>query len=433
MTLWFGTGADFNLLTRVPPGNITLSPDAADASYPLAGLKDGRTGVETRHAAISANELVQVDANVLVNPSFETGLQAPWTKVGAGAVAQEGTIKHLSTGSFSFKIDATAGTTYLSQVVTAVPGESWFMAVWASSGDSVARAEFYVYNRQTGKYWTGSVWTSTRTAWATSVNTIYTQLGGSLTIEDMNTCGNLPNVEIEMQLQSVTALGSKIVYFDDAEAYPAVNFCGVFGHNLDPLIVPTVESAPPGAVTYNTPGSWTVRATLDPRNRPTMYSASLLAAPILARFWRLLSTGTNSARSGAISYGELALCQLVQALRDFKPPLRVTWAEMQQRDFGSTGAQWVYALSGGPIRTAAIAFDLVGGWPSTQYIQLRDKLFRLSRNGFYPWLIVIRDADPESCFLGRPPDSVTYEAPVLSWTQVNGITIVEDAMPTRVG
>lgn len=422
MALWFGTGPNFNLVGRAL--SVTLSPDSADANFPATYLYDGRPGTECRFSAISANEIVTCDLQAVLNGGFEGGFTATvpnfWTKTGAGATSDD--TVNMRTGAHACKIDATAGTTYISQVMTAVPGEVWSMTAWVKTLAGIPLAKIYFYNRQTGHYLSAGVWGSTRNPHSNTGSGTYVQLGGSFTIEDVAACGNLPNVELEIQLE-MTGSAGPVGVFDDVEAYPAVNFGGVFGHNLDPSIVPTLESSPDNS-------AWTVRATMDPRVRPVFYGFT--SGTNLVRYWRMKFGGTQSTRSGAVSIGELVLAQLVQGLRNPGYPISTTWDELQQRNFSPIGAQWVYALSDSPVRTLALIIDTRGTMPSAQFKQLRDQLFRLSRNGLYPVVLIPQDTDPETCIYGRPSSTISYGQPFLTVMQINGLAIVEDALPTRV-
>lgn len=416
------TGPRFNFLGRAL--SITLSPDAADPLFPSTNLWIDHPAVVCKFNAASANEQILVDLQHVLNGNMEGGFTAgvanSWTKTGAGACTSEGTNIH--GGTAAQKIDATAGETYISQYITAKPGEQWKVTAWTMTGIAgKGSGTLFVQNELTGNFFNGASWVATTSTGAvTSSTTTYAQLSTTLTVETSPILLWNGTVRLKIICDALFVAGGSATYFDDVEAYPAVDFAGIFGHNMDPLIVPQFAS---GATT----SAWTTQAT--PSLLPlTFYS--VLGAPVFARYWLALFSGTQVAGGtpGTVTpiwLGEYVLGQTTVLLRtqDYGP--KTKHHEFQGRTMTQAGDQYVYVLGGGPQRTLTLAFTETS---TSEYQQVRDIVFRHSRGGHSSIVVIPWDADPDVCIYGRINPDMDESRDLLNYWKV-GLTVVEAALP----
>jgi len=380
MAFQFSAGRYANFLTRLRTAPVQSS---SDALYPVAGLYDGRANMPTRWAAATADCNVYADLCPWGDPSFEAGV-SEWTQV-SGTMDQSGTQK--ATGSYSARFTA-AGSYYYE--FSARAGEARTISAWLYGGGGSCAAVVRVYCVETGHYlqsggasWaagSSNVLSRTTASGATSTQA-YTVEPLSTTFADVVTL----RVYVAQENAGTT-------YRDDVTDLPAVTFSSVHGHNFGAALTPKVQSSPDNV-------TWTDRIT--PTLRRDVIWGTVAATYV--RYWRLLLSGTP----GAIPWaGEWWLGQYGSFTCAPDYPLTIEYDDHQTRAEAGDGAQSVYLRGGAPIRRVAMVFRPRN---DAEYQQLRDEVWRASRGGRYPMILVPTETDSDTCIMGRLVDSVQVQ------------------------
>jgi len=422
------TGPLFNFLARAKA--VTMYPDVANANFPATNLYDDSPSRMAQFNAASSDETVLVDLQHLLNGDMEGGFTGgipnSWTKIGGGVTSDSTAAATVHGGTHAVAIDSSSGTTAVSQYITGKPGEAWVVTAWARSAASGAVASLYIRNNLTGKWWAGTSWAGTSSAAAQNSSSSYVQLSASFTLEATPLLYNLGTTPLRVLLEGRNGGASSsdhVVYFDDVEAYPKVDYVGIFGHNIDPCISPTLQSSSDTL-------AWTTQASVGVLPL-TFYS--VLSAAVGARYWQVVFGGTQlhggSTAPGTpvpIWLGEMVLGQSVTLLRpqDYAP--KIKHHEAQVRTVAPAGQQFVFVLGGGAVRTLTLGYTETA---TTEYQQLRDQVYRQARGGRDSIVVVPWDANPDVCVYGRLNADLdeTWELVSTYWRL--GISIIEAPFP----
>jgi len=380
MAFRFAAGAKVNHLARVPAAQIGSSP-AGDAFFGASFLGDQRCDAPFRFSSIAADSYVNVDLNLVTNGDAELGNATGWTSNG-GTLTADAVTKN--NGTYGLKLTNGAAGEYY-QDVTVRAGEAMKLEWALFGGGGAIAAAIRLQNRQTGKYLQpGGTWSTaididsqTTAAWkpgGAGTSTL------QFTVESFATC---MKDQVTLRL-AIRLSASGTVYFDDISLYPATDFCGVFGHNIDAVLAPELRSGISGA-TLESSFSFAVR-------QPLFFAVA--SSPIYQRYLRLKLTGTPVVQTWI---GEWLLGQLSSFQRNSSGPAKIAYARRQVRYEMRSGMLVAAAIGPEPVRTVTLPFqhELLAQWQ-----QLRDELFRRASGGVFPALIVPTEAESELCFFG---------------------------------
>lgn len=376
MAYYMLTGEALNSIdVQMPSAHIVMAPTGTDALYPLAQLFDGKPYLATKWVSAGADPRVTVDLNQVAGDGESLGPTAGATSYAGMWTADTGTLVTdaaiKNSGAVSLKLSGT-GTCHVDILVRAGQLRK---AEWALYGTGAAAVGIRIQNLHTGSYlrndgtWVAAIDLDSQTAANWKTGSIQYQ------VESLATCGNAPLVWLRY---SFIAAGTP-VYIDDVYDYPAVDFAGCFGtQNWDPVLAPQVRSS-----TDNFSGSDVLQSAMT-FAKPVV--AVRLAAPIYHRYWRLKLLGTPRVAPGL---GELVLgqTQLLQKAPRLGP--RVAWSEAGQIRRGAiSGATRARNMGPWPTRTVEMSYRFD---TQAQFRQFRDELFRGSRGGAIPTILMATD------------------------------------------
>lgn len=362
----------------------TPSP-TADTNFAVTALYDRIPSSAFRFGSLTADPTLTFDLNIVTNGDMvlnSGGNVSSWTEANTGT----GDVTYDATGGESagagMKFVSGTGTAVAYQDITARAGErlSWTVGL---KGDGTRAVALRVFNRQTGKYWTGSAWSATPTDLATRTTATFATSTGALTVESAPAYRpDLQLMTLRVTLQVTTASGT--CYADNCYVWPSVDIVSVHGHNIDPVISLELRRD-----TAAFAGAGTLEATITTFPLE-FYSA--LGTIRDDRYWRLKFVGTNSA---AIYLGEVVLAQRLTLTRIFKPPEQIDYIDDQVRS-GEVPIR-SYRRMDHPRRVMDMEFSYD---TAAAFLQARDELVLRSRNGHHPMVIVPVDTET-SCLYGK--------------------------------
>jgi hypothetical protein len=390
------TGPNFNHLTRIPPGQITVSP-GWDPTFGIAGLIDGNTEAPIAKLSAIANP-VWISANLdLLQGSgdFEAGIVSPWV-IALGTAVVDATFKN--TGTQSAKLGATST---LTANVTCRAGEQFNIA-YAIAGDGSATARIRFQDLDTGNYWNGSAWVSAVTNFDIKLAKVFKVGTATFTVEPYGNA-NTPGTQTDLttiQIQVLNTLGSGNVWVDTVIAYPSTSFCGAFGDNIPPAITCTLLSSTTGAFA----GEQVTQATLNSL-LPNMWASVSQGATnnppwapnhFAAQYVRLNMAGTFQVIPwmGELVFGQLWTPQAFPLANS----IAYDSDAKQIRNVTPSGQQYVTQLSY-KLRTVKLTFPYYGIYG--QYQDMRDSWIERARSGAYPTILLAPEIDPDLCVWGR--------------------------------
>ena len=362
----------------------TPSP-AADTNFAVTALKDRIPSSAFRFGSLTADPTLTFDLNIVTNEDMVLnagGNVSSWTEANTGT----GNVTYDATGDEAgapgMKFVSGTGTAVAYQDITARAGEkvNWTVAL---KGDGTRAVALRVFNRNTGKYWTGSAWSATPTDLATRTTATFATSSGSFTIESAPAYrADLQLMTLRVTIQVATASGT--CFADSCYLWPSVDFVSVHGHNIDPVI--SLELRRDSAA-FGDAGTLEATITAFPLE---FYSS--LGTIRDDRYWRVKFTGTNSA---AIYLGEVVLAQKLTLTRIFKPPESIDYIDDQVRS-GEVPIR-SYRKMDHPRRLLDVEFNYDS---AASFTQARDELVLRSRNGHHPMVVVPNDTEIH-CLYGK--------------------------------
>lgn len=403
-------GPTYNLFGQ---GTVTCSP-AADAKFPLAGFYDREPGSIFRFGSLAADSLITVDLgdgmggfgglNTWVGGAGGTPSGFTEVNTGGGTVTQDTVNKQEGAASALFTPGA-GGTCSIK--ITRPARSGWWHRLQQYSFNAGAVTQpllAYVQNLQTGRWWNGSAWQSAQAPATTfGPNAAWTQDGINLKVEDYGvTLTETCQLEITYLMNSHATETNNL---DLIEFLPGVDFLGLWGHNLDPVLAITLRSSTDNFA--GGAGSGTIEATLTP------YLGSFyaqLAARVYRRYWRVRLGGTNSSQSGNPYLGEGVLSQGLSLLQPPGYPMGVDLVAPQARVATPYSAPAVYSLGRVPH---AAAIPLTFGFNSDEaMLEFQHELFYRSADGSPA--VIVPDTTKREAYFVRVPAGLSR--PRAGWT-----------------
>lgn len=217
--------------------------------------------------------------------------------------------------------------------------------------------------------------------------------------------------------------GLDAALYDDVAVLYAVNGVSVHFHNLvgmDTNYSPELRSSTDGFV-----GSDTLEKQLTIA-RPAFHG--ILSAAVFRRWWKLRCAVDSVLKNGGapVTIGELWLGYFETAARNQEYGWALSPAFQQVRTTAFGGQEAVYAMGQHDRRKLSLAFKPTS---RAQFLELRDRLFRATRGGADPFVIIPADSE-DVVIHGRLGPELAHQRPLLSqWTL--GMEVLETA-PTII-
>lgn len=395
---------------------LSVSVSDENSLFPKEQLYNGRIDEPAEFGSNGADRTVTVDMNIAENGGFETSTLDGWTdaSTGTGAIAEE--TSNVNTGSNALNCDGnSSGVGQAQRDYVVAAGKLYTIAVsLRGTAAASAVAKFRVYNVQTGNYLTSAgAWTATPTDLFTEATDTYDDESLEFTVESYATCQ-----ADKMSLRIICYCDDDgSAYFDDIALYPTINFLGVFGHNIAPVVSPQFRSS-----TDNFSAVDTLEATLTPL-QPAFFG--YLSTAVARRYWRIVLSGTNVAApwlSAVIGYANTHSGSRAYGTGNIR-------GKEQSRNRTQSGQQFVTAVGGRAVPSARWDFKVP---TESAAVETRDQIYERSGYGELPIVIVLRDSDTEQVVIHGRVESVFSYAHTLIDEWEHGMEIVGDPFPTRV-
>lgn len=384
MALRYVAGYQSNLLQRA--SSITVTNE--DSLFPKANLYDG-TGAIFKGSAEASGfnitaDLGEVPANGGFESAFTGGLPGTgWGKTAGATLTRDTAIPR--TGAGCMAADGTTSN-YGYFTLTVYPGQRLKIEaacrVLTGAGPS---AKVRVRNMFTGRLLdTNAAWLSVgATSILENATTSYTTQSLAFTVE---TGPSFPaTMTLRVEFYCILSATDTPVY-DDIAIYYAVNFCSVHWSNmlLSALSPPQLRSS-----TDNFSASDTLEASMTVA-KPAFYV--VLGSTVYRRYWRFRHGLDGSLLNGgnAPVFGEMVIGYAEAAARPQDYGWTLGKKFQQVRTQTQLGAEAVYLFGEHEQRRLGLNFS-----PTTaaEFLELRDRLYRVTRGGADPLVIVPYDSE----------------------------------------
>jgi hypothetical protein len=307
---------------------------------------------------------------------------AGWTKT--GTVAQDTVTMQAGDGSAKLSIGTLVYTRW------ARAGEKITVAGYLR-GDDLHATTFRIRNLQTGNYGTAAgAWQSSLAVAVPQIAALFTAFSKTWTIEGSAACRS-DLVQIEITFTNAAGNG----WVDEVTWVPWADWASIHGHAFDPLN--TLKLRSDDDPTF---ASVTDRATFVVKRR-AFYA--YLSTPVMARYWRVQASGTNSPAAGPVWMGELILGQSVGLATGLDFPIEVELDRAQVRVMSGSGGESAAATSDDFSRRLTLRATVAG---RTAWDELVEALLESTQNGLYPLVFAPEvgggaDADADLVIFGR--------------------------------
>lgn len=372
----------------------SVTPATAENSlFPVANMVDGVPGIEGAFNAAAAGQSLTFDNSISHADMEGTFPASGWSNAstGSGAVAQSNTFAH--GGTYSARVTGGASGVGIYRLTKTVrTGFRYRLSVWARD-TATATAKVRIYNAETRNHLqaSGTTWSAASADVATTATTSFVQLTPYFTVESFSACGRRDRVTLYIDL---VCTQNEYVYFDDFDLWPEVDFVGVFGHNIDAGMAPTIRSS-----TDNFGAVDVLEATLAVQ-KPAFYKK--LSAPITSRYVRVVFPTANVL--GAPRIGELFGSQYLAPQRDVSAVVGEFEVSTDRRQIVSD--YQAFLLSDDPETSLVMPMQLLS---LANYKEVRDEIIERSRGSASPLVVVPEDTlDPDLVVMGRLAGKQAY-------------------------
>lgn len=379
--------------------SLTVSP-AEDALFPRANLYDGLPSKRYKVGSTTTPVFLTTDQNLVVNPGFESSPLVNWTSgdTGTGVSSDTGVTVH--SGAHALKVNGgAAGVAQRSQSYIVRSGERLFVSAWMRGPGGTARLR--IFDFATSKYLTsGGTWTSAATDLLTSANAVYEQKTFAFQVESFDVHQS-PTTTLALILYT-TSNGD--AFFDDVALFPTINFCGIFGHNIQPGFggggtTITFASSDDGFVSTST-----IEATMTPY-QPSFYAT---ITPANHQYWAFTVNGPNiiGLAAAPIWIGEMVFGYVETALTSPEYPFTTSRVDPQLRSDGGE-----YAFLQRNSESPGVMLPTLSARNEAAYLEQVQNIWKMSRGD----TIVVVPVDGERrVMLGRLPDRIQDERAFLN-------------------
>jgi hypothetical protein len=373
------SGERYNSLTRMATAG-TADPSMLTL-FPLANAHDDRASKPAIFEVGQADSTLTFDLTLLTNGTFEADATG-WTVLGEGTISSSATAPFAGSASALLELAGGAAEAIAYQDVIVRAGEELTFYAAVKNAASADSAHIRIRNRETGKWLDESqAWSATLANAYANTTTAWEEAEVTFTVESIASC-KADTVTLRFYLH-----GDSESYFDNVSLWPSTNWCSIHGHNIPPFIVLTLESSDDGT-------SWATVETM------TILRDSFhvdLDPTSTSRYWRLLFTGTPDVDS-LMFVGEIVLGQSFELLHNPQYGGGIARNDRQTRSESDIGDEFIQLHNRFPQRALSFTF---GFKTDEEYEQFRDLIFRRSRGGAVPIVVVPYDLDPTVVIMGR--------------------------------
>lgn len=417
MRVLVGDPAYYNLLARA-----ALTSSGSDPLFPIGNLADGIPGTIQKYSAIGTDRYGGGDFQQIPNGDFEaafSGGHVPdggWISIslGAGNTTRDTAIVYGgSLGSLKCSVGAGGGTGGAAYTITVRAGEKFHLELYTRAGNvNNPTAKVSVYNKRTGKYLqpNGS-WSKAATILFSETGTVFVLKSIEAQVEDYATC-RADTVPLQVQLYTTSVSGD--AYFENVGYWPAVNFAGVFGHNMEPSLLFRVSGSDDG-VNYSP-----VHIGITPRD-PSFWAFN---AEEYHRFWRWIDLGTPSSEAGW--KGEVILAQTNTAANHPRMGYETQFTRRLVQNTSRGGE--VRSFKESLFEERAVRFSF--GMTDARYAELRDEWFKRSDGGHFPMVVAPLDTETDVIH-GRIDNSLSVRRSFINYRE-GDVLITESPFPSVV-
>lgn len=343
--------------------------------YPKANLQNGYPWKPFKFGAAGTNIEFKFDTNLLT--IAETGFESYSTGAAPGGrwvtLAGTPTVEAAPAGGHganSLRLNAAAESSGIDLVLAAGRDYGINFALYANGGEFI---DVFVFNQETGKYWTaGGTWTTTKTA-------LQSHSAASWSVYNLNVLAEQPawgyvGPTARFRIFAEKRSGTGTAFIDDIEMFPYCNFASLHNYREIPDgLTVLVQSSPDDSV-------WTTRATLVAGRRFRNY---ITFTTQVQRYWKFVISGTTVFIP---SIGQPVLGERNVFIT--KP----SWGIVEAREMPKAGtADIPLSMAGSP----RYRFEM--SWESkySAYQQIADQMLGASNFGDEPVVIVPDIADVE--------------------------------------
>jgi hypothetical protein len=278
------------------------------------------------------------------------------------------------TGTYSAALSGgAAGTSTLRITKQLRTGFRYRLSVWGRD-TATATCKVRVYNAETRNYLqtSGGAWSAASADVATTATTAFVKMTSNFTVESFAACGGKDRVTVYIDL---VCTQNEVVYFDDFDIWPELDFVGIFGHNLDAGMAPTIRSS-----TDNFGAVDDLVATMTVL-RPAFYKTF---TTITAQYVRIVFPTVNVL--GAPKIGELFGGQSLAPLAAISSEAGAYTISTNRRQIVSD--YQAFTLSDLPETSLVVPAEMIS---TAEYDDFRNEIVGRSEGSLYPLVIVPDD------------------------------------------
>jgi hypothetical protein len=387
-----------------------------DSQFGLSGAYDGLPSKPVMFATNGTLIGIKFDARLVSNGDFEAAfsggfpaaITTGWGLQGAPTITRNTT--EVQSGTGALQIGGVGGGDVVTFDCLCSPGDFLQITVagrkkTAGSGNA---AQVQVQNIVTGLWLSsGGAWIAGTTLFSNST-AAYSSVTLSFQVESFDAC-QTEDVILRVYLWSGGGtLGTHDAVYDNFQIVPGVDIVSVHGSGYTYTLggVRLSQSLGQGtAVNVRTsPDDVTYTAFQNMTPKPTSFYKTFTRT--YSFFWALV---LNNAQLVPYSWGnifpylgEVFFGQTVTLQNGVDNGIKMKTIDPQLSSRTALGEARSVLLSSAPHRQVDLTFK----WPGrAAFIESRDNIFRMNRNGAYPLMIVVDDTDPDMAIFGCPPGS----------------------------
>lgn len=259
-----------------------VTPTSTDSDFPASYLQDGFGWTAWRANAAASSIAIEFDCGIVVDEDFESDTKgaAPDSTSEWVILSGTGTVEDdpVTPAEAAFRLGTAASSAYIEKELSPVKTYGVTADIY---GGAVDNLNLYVVDIDRHRYWTGSVWSSSKTAFATKLGETYTTYSDEITLEQPDEFAVGPT-RLRLLFEKVGT--TTVAYIDNVQIWPKVDFGAVL-YLVDVPDVVDVECFSKATAA----GSYTTRGDLS-RTRFRRYGE--LTAPSSAeRYWKMVLDG----------------------------------------------------------------------------------------------------------------------------------------------
>lgn len=365
----------------------TFSP-TVNANYDGDYIGDGDPGTVTMFGSYATPSYARFDLSRISNPSFDTDLTG-WDDLDAGTGASTRTAvgAEVHSGAGALKLVAGASSSNDARrgadTIEIPAGKACILDFWArGTGAGAQGAAVRIQNPKTGH------WLHPDGTWGTAVDaavgttgTSYARVQLAFRVESLEEMGGADSVALRIEVYTT---GGVTAYVDDLTIYPAVDFAGIFGADVDPGWTVTLQSSDDNF------GASTTEGTFSLGQRRSAYLS--LSSAVYRRYWAVNCAWSGTLPSGespAIpALGEVVIGESLDLDVAYHPSVGAhqrTVSRPQIRNTTMIGRTYTTNLGDSPVTSMSLPVRLID---LAELDAFEEQVWNRSAGGAYPTVLV---------------------------------------------